>query len=300
MIPDGFRSEMIGPVQLGVVFPQTEIGPDPGAVRELAQAAEEIGYRHLLAYDHVLGADVSQRPGWTGPYTSEHQFHELFVLFGYLAAIAPGLELVAGVLVLPQRQTGLAAKQAAEVDLLTGGRFRLGVGLGWNQVEFEALGEDFGNRGRRSEEQIEVLRRLWTEPVVDFEGRWHRIPAAGINPLPVQRPIPIWIGGTAEAAIRRAARLADGFFPQRPLEGGWAATIDRLRSWVEEAGRDPATIGIEQRIDISSGTPDDWHAAAEEWRALGATHLSVTTMRGGLPGPDAHIERVRRAFEALA
>jgi probable F420-dependent oxidoreductase len=300
MIPDGFRSEMIGPMQLGVVFPQTEIGPDPGAVGGRAQAAGEIGYRHLLAYDHVLGADVSQRPGWTGPYTSEHQFHELFVLFGYLAAIAPGLELVAGVLVLPQRQTALAAKQAAEVDLLTAGRFRLGVGLGWNQVEFEALGEEFGNRGRRSEEQIEVLRRLWTEPVVDFEGRWHRIPAAGINPLPVQRPIPIWIGGTAEAAIRRAARLADGFFPQRPLEGGWAATIDRLRTWVEEAGRDPATIGIEQRIDISSGTPDDWHAAAEEWRALGATHLSVTTMRGGLAGPDAHIERVRRAFEALA
>src|SRR4029079_7541238 len=198
---------MIGAVQLGVVFPQTEIGADPGAVSAFAQAAEEIGYGHLLAYDQVLGADVywlvyvhargadvSQRADWPGPYTSEHQFHELFVLFGYLAAVAPGLELVAGVLVLPQRQTALGGKQGAEDDLLTGGRFRLGVGLGWNHVEFEPLGEDFRDRGRRSEAQIEGLRRLWTEAVVDFDGRWHRIPAAGINPLPVQRPIPIWIG----------------------------------------------------------------------------------------------------------
>jgi probable F420-dependent oxidoreductase len=285
-------------VQLGVVFPQTEIGADPGGVHAFAQAAEEIGYGHLLAYDHVLGADVSQRSDWPGPYTSEHQFHELFVLFGYLAAVAPGLELVAGVLVLPQRQTALVAKQAAEVDLLTGGRLRLGVGLGWNYVEFEALGEDFRNRGRRSEEQVEVLRRLWTEPVVELEGRWHRIPAAGINPLPVQRPIPIWIGGSAEVAIRRAARLADGFFPQRPLEGGWPATMERFRVWAEEAGRDPASIGVEQRIDVSSGTPDDWRAAVEEWRALGATHISVVTMRAGL-SVDGHVERIGEAFEAL-
>jgi len=286
-------------VQLGVVFPQTEIGADPGGVHAFAQAAEEIGYGHVLAYDHVLGADVSQRSNWPGPYTCEHQFHELFVLFGYLAAVAPGLELVAGVLVLPQRQTALVAKQAAEVDLLTGGRLRLGVGLGWNYVEFDALGEDFRNRGRRSEEQIEVLRRLWTEPVVEFEGRWHRIPAAGLNPLPVQRPIPIWIGGSAEVAIRRAARLADGFFPQRPLEGGWPATMERFREWVEEAGRNPARIGIEWRIDVSSGTQDDWLAEAEERKALGATHLSIATMRGGLEGPDPHIRRIREAAEAL-
>ncbi|HEY7603789.1 MAG TPA: LLM class F420-dependent oxidoreductase [Gaiellaceae bacterium] len=285
-------------MQLGVVFPQTEIGADPGGVRAFAQAAEEIGYGHLLAYDHVLGADVSVRPDWAGPYTAEHQFHELFVLFGYLAAVAPGLALVAGVLVLPQRQTALAAKQAAEVDLLTDGRFRLGVGLGWNSVEFEALGEEFADRGRRSEEQIEVLRRLWTEPVVDFEGRWHRIPAAGINPLPVQRPIPIWIGGSADRAIRRAARLADGFFPQRPLEGGWPATIERFRAWAEEAGRDPASIGVEQRIDVSTGTPDEWRASVEEWRGLGATHVSVVTMRAGLD-VDGHVERIREAFDAL-
>ncbi len=284
---------------VGVVFPQTEIGADPGGVREFAQATQELGYTHLLAYDHVLGADISARADWPGPYTSEHQFHEILVLFGYLAGVVPGLELVAGVLVLPQRQTALVAKQAAEIDILTGGRLRLGVGLGWNFVEFEALSEDFHDRGRRVEEQIELLRRLWTEPVVDFDGHYHRIPRAGLNPLPVQRPIPIWIGGSAEAAIRRAARLADGFFPQRPLDGGWPATMERFRGWVEEAGRDPNRIGIEWRIDVSAGTPDDWRAQAEERKALGATHLSIQTMRGGLDGPDAHIERIRAAAEAL-
>ena len=286
-------------MQVGVVFPQTEIGPDPGGVRAYAQAAQELGFSHLLAYDHVLGADVGARPDWAGPYTAENQFHEIFVLFGYLAGVAPGLELVTGVLVLPQRQTALVAKQAAEIDILTGGKVRLGVGLGWNFVEFEALGEDFTNRGRRAEEQIELLRRLWTEPIVEFAGRYHSVPAAGINPLPVQRPIPIWIGGSAEAAIRRAARMADGFFPQRPLKGGWPVTMERFRGWAEEAGRDPAAIGIEWRIDASSGTPDDWRASADEWEALGATHLSVATMRGGLAGPDAHIGRITEAAEAL-
>jgi probable F420-dependent oxidoreductase len=286
-------------VQVGVVFPQTEIGADPEGVRAFARAAEELGYSHLLAYDHVLGADIGSRPDWAGPYTADHQFHEIFVLFGYLAGVAPRLELVTGVLVLPQRQTALVAKQAAEIDILTRGRFRLGVGLGWNFVEFEALGQEFRNRGRRAEEQIEVLRRLWTEPVVTFDGEHHRIPAAAINPLPVQRPIPIWIGGSAEAAIRRAARLADGFFPQRPLEGGWPATMERFRAWVKEAGRDPAQIGIEWRLSVAEGGSADWRREAEEWRGLGATHLSVATMRGGLAGPDAHIERIRQAAEAL-
>jgi len=285
-------------MQVGVVFPQTEIGADPAGVREFAQAAEELGYRHLLAYDHVLGADASVRPDWSGPYTSEHQFHEILVLFGYLAAVAPRLELAAGVLVLPQRQTALVAKQAAEIDILTGGRFRLGVGLGWNAVEFESLGEEFHNRGRRAEEQIEVLRRLWTEPVVSFQGRYHTIPAAGINPLPVQRPIPIWIGGSAEAAIRRAARIADGYFPQRPIADGWPRTMELFRGWAEEAGRDAESIGVEWRVDVSRGTPDDWHEAREEWRSLGATHISVVP-REGFRGPDAQIRRLAEAAEAL-
>ena len=189
-------------MRLGVVFPQTEIGADPAGVRAYSQAVEGLGFEHLVTYDHVLGADPAGHPGFSGPYTTESLFHEPFVLFGYLAAVAPSLELVTGIVILPQRQTALVAKQAAEVDILTGGRFRLGVGQGWNAVEYEALGKSFADRARRMEEQIELLRRLWQEPVLDFAGRDHTITAAGLNPLPVQRPIPIWIGGSSEAALR--------------------------------------------------------------------------------------------------
>ena len=183
-------------------------GPTPAAIRAYAQAAEELGFTHLTSYDHVLGADPAGHPGFSGPYTAESMFHEPFVLYGYLAAVAPKLELVTGIIILPQRQTVLVAKQAAEVDILTGGRFRLGVGQGWNAVEYEALGMDWDTRGRRMEEQIELLRRLWQEPVLSFEGRFHTITAAGINPLPVQRPIPIWMGGSSVrgAETDRAAR----------------------------------------------------------------------------------------------
>ena len=285
--------------QVGVTFPQTEIGDDPGGVRAYAQAAQDLGYQHLLAYDHVLGADPTVHTGWSGPYTSESLFHEPFILFGHLAAVAPMLELVTGVIILPQRQTALVAKQAAEVDVLTGGRLRLGVGIGWNPVEYEALGMSFRDRARRFEEQIELLRRLWQEPVLTFEGRYHRVTGAGIKPLPVQRPIPIWIGGSAEPALRRAARIADGFFPQRPLAGGWPATIERMREWLAAAGRDPASFGIDARINAGAGTPDEWRRAVEEWRALGASHLSVNSMGGGLAGPDAHIRRLREVREAV-
>ncbi len=287
-------------MRIGVVFPQTEIGADPAGIRDYAQAVEELGFEHLHAYDHVFGADAGTHTHLTGPYRAEHMFHELLVLFGYLAAVAPKLELVTGVVIAPQRQTGLLAKQAAEIDVLTGGKLRLGLGIGWNDVEYEALGMDFHDRGRRFEEQIEVMRLLWQEPVVTFEGRWHRITAAGINPLPVQRPIPIWIGGSAERALRRAARLADGYMTQRPLEGGWPATIERMRGWLEEAGRDPDAFGIDVRISVATGSPDEWRAAAEEWRTLGASHLTLVTLGGGFAGPDAHVERLREALDALS
>jgi probable F420-dependent oxidoreductase len=286
-------------MHLGVVFPQTEIGADPAAVRDYAQAAQDLGFEHVLAYDHVLGADPRAYPGWSG-YTCHDMFHEPLVLFGYLAAVAPRLELVTAVIILPQRQTVLAAKQAAEVDVLTQGKFRMGIGIGWNSVEYEGLGVNFHNRGRRFEEQIEVLRRLWTEPVVTYEGRYHKVTAAGLNPLPVQRPIPLWIGASAEPAIKRAAELADGFFPQRPLEGGWEPTLERLHGWLRAAGKDPSRFGIERRIDIARGTPDDWRRGAEEWRARGATHLSVSTMGGNLGDVDAHIACLRQATEALS
>ncbi|MBV9894617.1 MAG: LLM class F420-dependent oxidoreductase [Chloroflexi bacterium] len=285
-------------MQIGVVFPQTEIGADPSGVKAYAQAVQQMGFAHLAAYDHVLGADKSMRPDWRG-YSSESLFHEPMVLFGYLAAIAPGLELVPQVIILPQRQTALLAKQAAEVDVLTGGKLRLGVGIGWNAVEYEGLGMDFRNRGRRFEEQIALLRRLWTEPVITYEGRYDRITAAGLNPLPIQQPIPLWIGASAEAALKRAAILADGYFPQRPLEGGWPATVAKIRQWRAEAGRDPKEFGIDARINLGDGNPEDWRKAAEDWRGLGATHLSINTMGAGLQGADAHVDALRRVQAAI-
>ena len=286
-------------MQLGVVFPQTEIGADPGGVRNYVQAVEQMGYAHLAIYDHVLGADPTHRPDWRGPYTSKTLFHEPMVLFGYLAALTQHLELVTSIIILPQRQTALVAKQAAEIDVLAQGRFRFGVGIGWNQVEYEALGEDFHNRGRRMEEQIAVLRALWTQEVVTFEGKWHRITEAGINPLPVQRPIPIWMGGGAEPVLQRIARLADGWFPQLRPGDAARATIERLRGYAREAGRDPASIGIEARLSISTGTPEDWTQAGRFWRDLGATHLGVNTMGAGFTSVDQHIQALRRVMEAV-
>jgi probable F420-dependent oxidoreductase len=287
-------------MHIGVVFPQIEIGSDPAAVRDYAQAAESLGYAHLLVYDHVLGADVRHYPGWNGPYNHQDMFHEPFVLFGYLAAITQRLELVTAVIILGQRQTALVAKQAAEIDVLTGGRLRLGFGTGWNAVEYEALGEDFHNRGRRSEEQIAVLRALWTQEVVDFKGRWHRINHAGLNPLPVQRPIPVWLGGRVEAVIQRVARIGDGWFPQFPPDPQGQETIARLHQYAREAGRDPASIGIEGRISIGKRAPDDWRKEAEAWERLGATHLSVNTMGAGLRSPQEHINAIRQFKEAVA
>ncbi|HEX6288323.1 MAG TPA: LLM class F420-dependent oxidoreductase [Herpetosiphonaceae bacterium] len=286
-------------MRIGVVFPQTEIGTDAVAIRDYAQAVEDLGYRHLLVYDHVLGASTATRVDWRGPYTSETPFHEPFVLFGYIAGLTTRIELVTGVIILPQRQTALVAKQAAEVDLLSGGRLRLGVGIGWNAVEYEGLNEDFGNRGARSEEQIAVLRRLWTEPVVTFQGRWHRIDAAGINPLPLQRPIPIWIGGGADRVLERTARIADGWFPQLPPDDRARAALERLRAYTEAAGRAPDAVGVEARMSIGQVPESGWERYVEAWRELGATHLSVNTMSAGLRSPQEHIDTLRRVAAVL-
>ncbi len=287
-------------MKIGAVFPQTEIGADPAGVRDYAQAVEEMGFTHILAYDHVLGADTKHRPDWRGPYNSESMFHEVLVLFGYLAAITQKVELVTGVLILPQRQTALVAKQAAEIDVLSGGRLRLGVGIGWNEVEYEALGENFHNRGKRIEEQIEVMRKLWTEQAVDFKGRWHTVPEAGISPLPVQRPIPVWIGGTAEAVLERIGRIGDGWFPQMQPTDRARETLDKLREYTVQAGRDPGSVGIEARFGLRDQTPDEWHAQVEGWRKLGATHAAVNTMGLGLRGATAHIDMLRQFREVLA
>ena len=286
-------------MRIGVVFPQTEIGADPVVVRDYAQAVEEMGYRHILIYDHVLGASTATRPDWRGPYSSDTMFHEPLVLFGYFAALTQHIELVTGVLILPQRQTVLVAKQAAEVDLLSGGRLRLGAGIGWNPVEYEGLNEDFNTRGARVEEQIAVLRKLWTEPVVTFQGRWHHIDAAGLNPLPVQRPIPLWIGGSVDATLRRVARIGDGWFPQRPPDDTARTMLEQLREYAQQAGRAPESIGIEARLGLAQVPQDQWVAYADNWRGLGATHLCVNTMGAGFAKPQDHLDALRRVKEVL-
>lgn len=287
-------------MQLGVIFPQTEIGADPVGVRDFVQAAEDLGYAHVIVFDHVLGADVSHYKDWQGPYTSQDMFHEPFVLYGYLAALTQRLELVTAVIILGQRSTALVAKQAAEIDVLSGGRLRLGVGTGWNAVEYEALNENFHNRGKRSEEQIEVIRALWTQEVVNFEGRWHTIRHAGINPLPVQRPIPVWLGGRVEAVVERVGRLADGWFPQFAPDDAGRETLERMRGYARAAGRDPADIGIEGRISLQGTTPEIRAKEATAWRDLGATHLSVNTMRAGLKTPAEHIAAIEAFKETVA
>ena len=280
-------------MKFGVVFPQTEIGSDPVALRDYAQAVEGLGYDYILTYDHVLGASTENRPGWSG-YSSESQFHEPFVLFGYLAGCTRTLGFATGVLVLPQRQTALVAKQAAEVDLLSNGRLRLGVGVGWNQVEYQGLHADFRTRGARMDEQVTVLRALWTEPVVTFQGQWHAIDVAGINPLPVQRPIPIWFGGETEPALRRTARLGDGWIALGAPNEERRSMIARLHTYLHEAGRTPQDLGIESHIVMAHGNEATWAAEAADWAALGATHLCISTMNMGFRSVQEHIEAVRR------
>ena len=286
-------------MQIGVVFPQTEIGPDVAAVRAYGEAVEELGFEHVLAYDHVLGADPAVHDGWSGPYDVHTTFHEPFVLFGYLAAIT-AIELVTGIIILPQRQTALVAKQAAEVDILTNGRFRLGVGLGWNAVEYDALGTNFSDRGRRSEQQVELLRRLWTERSVTFAGEYEHVLGAGIAPLPVQRPIPVWFGASSEPAFRRAGRIADGWFPMMPP----GPALDAARSVVEQAaidaGRDPASLGMEGRVSWTDAGVDKIVDHIGRWRAAGASHVAVNTMNAGLGSVDGHLAALTAAAEALA
>ena len=285
-------------MHIGVTFPQNEIGADPIVIRDYAQAAEALGYTHLVVFDHVLGADPTHRPGWRG-YTQRDMFHEPFVLFGYLAALTH-LELVTAVIILPQRQTALVAKQAAQVDILTGGKLRLGVGVGWNPVEYEALGMDFHTRGRVIEEQVEVLRLLWSQEIVSYKGQYHNITGAGLNPLPLHRSIPIWMGGGAEVLLRRTARLGDGWFPQGYPNDQMGETIERLRGYTREAGRDPAKMGIEARMSARDGDLDEWVKQTKAWQALGATHISINTMGAGYTSPDQHIDAIRRYKEAIA
>ncbi len=284
-------------MQIGVVFPQTELPTDVGSVRAYVEQVEKLGYQHILAYDHVLGADRAVHANWTGPYDIDTTFHEPFVLYGFIAAIC-SLELVTGIIVAPHRQPALLAKQAAEVDILSDGRLRLGMGIGWNAVEYEALGQDFTTRGQREEEQIELLRRLWTERSVTHHGRFDHVTGAGLAPAPVQQPIPIWLGGHSSVAYQRIGRLADGWFP----EMGLGAELDEARAFISDtaraAGRDPSTLGMEGRLSWESDV-EQLAQRVELWRAAGATHLSINTMKSGFVGVNGHIDVLTEVAEAL-
>lgn len=294
-------------MHVGAVFPQLEIGADAAAVATYAREVEELGYDHLVVFDHVLGAHPGREGGWTGPYDHTSMFHEPFVLFGHVAALTKRLRLATAVIVLPQRQAPLVAKQAAEVDVLSGGRLTLGVGIGWNQVEYEALGMRFTNRGKRIEEQIKVMRALWTKEVVDFKGRWHRIDRAGLNPMPLQRPIPVWMGGgwdrrerrVIEPALRRIARIADGWFTHLPPDDAGREGMEAFRTFLREAGRDQTAVPVEGRVMASAGGTDDWKRGIEAFGAMGMTSVEFTTMGAGYRTLREHLQALQRFRELV-
>jgi probable F420-dependent oxidoreductase len=289
-------------VNVGAIFPQTEIGTDLGAIRAFVQAVEAFGYDSIFIADHVLGADTQfhQHPS-LARYSYRSVVHEPLTLMGYMAAITTRITLATGILILPQRQTALVAKQAAEVDVLSGGRVRLGIGVGWNEVEYEALGQDFHTRGSRCNEQIAVMRALWTQEVVDFHGRWHHITHAGLNPLPVQRPIPIWLGvggrqppRPPDTVLRRVGRLADGWCPNIPTNEDGQAIVAQVHRYAKEAGRDPSRLPLEGRVRVGGRSPEDWVKQVKAWQTLGATHVIAEAREGGLKFPDEHIAAMRQ------
>ncbi|MEE2687265.1 MAG: LLM class F420-dependent oxidoreductase [Chloroflexota bacterium] len=294
-------------MELGVTVPIVELGDDLGGVREFVQAAEQLGYTHIRILDHVLGADPQYHPEVPRfPYTDQSYIHEPFTLMAFLSGITTTIKLVTGILILPQRQTALVAKQAAEVDVLSGGRLRLGIGIGWNPVEYEALGQNFHTRGRRCEEQITVLRELWTHELVNFEGRDHKISHAGIRPLPIQRPIPIWLGAGSSAnpipterVLKRIGSMADGWFPMFPYDHPDRGVVEQVREYAHSAGRDPSDIGMEGRIRMASNGPEDWLAEAKAWEDMGATHLSASTVGPQITTIDQHIDALQRLKETI-
>ena len=288
-------------MRIGVAFPTTEIGVEPGVIRDFAGEIEALGYDHITCIDHVMQEAANGAEDWRAYYTLDNMFHEPLTLFGFLASATRRIELATAILILPQRQTALVAKQAAEIDLLSEGRLRLGVGIGWNAMEFDALGQPFRNRARRMEEQIAYLRRLWTEPAGSFSGAWHRHERAGINPLPRQRPIPIWIGAFEDPAIERAGRLGDGWFANPRVGPGneMARQIALAQRAAEQAGRDPARLGIDATIHLGDRSPEDAAGELARWRALGASHVTVRSMYSGLQTPEEHLEAFRRFRRAM-
>ena len=285
--------------QIGAFFPTRDMPADRIAIRDWAQAAESMGYDFVEVSDHVLGADRQALPNFEGPYDVDDSFHETFVTMAYIAAVTERVGLASGVLILPQRQTALVAKQAAQLDVVSGGRLRLGIGVGWNPVEYEALGQDWHVRGRRQAEQIELMNQLWTQRTVTFEGVYDQARHVGVNPLPIQRPIPIWFGGGVDAVLKRAATYGQGWIPLGRPDGQVEGQLERLRAYLRDAGRDPGQFGIEAWVRSSIGDADAWRAAAERWASLGATHVTFYTSGQGIGGIEQQIEAMRQFRDAV-
>jgi probable F420-dependent oxidoreductase len=286
-------------MKIGAVFPHVEFGTDADAVRDYAQTVEGLGFHHIGADDHVIGPNPDRPGGWTGWVTYKTAFYEPLVLFSFMAAVTSTLSFNTWILLLPQRQTVLVAKQAATLDILSKGRMRLGLGIGWNEIEYISLNADFHTRGRRIDEQVRLLRQLWTQELVDFQGDWHTIPDAGINPLPVQRPIPIWFGGQSEPAIRRMARLGDGWMPLYTSAQEARPGLELLERCLADAGRRRDQFGLEARIPYGSGDPAVWQQQLHDWQAVGATHAALQTTDCGFATPSAHLAALRRFAEAI-
>ena len=284
-------------MQISAWFPTRDIGTDPVRVRDWAQAAEELGYDHIEVPDHVFGATA--RDGWSPRYTEQDPFHETFVTLGFLAAATTTIGLASGVLILPQRQTGVVAKQATQVDILSGGRLRLGVGVGWNHVEYEALNEDWKSRGTRQREQVEVLKKLWCDDLVTYQGRFHQFTEVNITPRPVQRPIPVWFGGSSDAVVKRAAQIGDGWMPIMAPDHEAEAKLEQLRNHLSDCGRDTSAFGIEGWLRMDKADPDEWSVAAEGWRKLGADIVMLYPMYR-IPNLDDQIETLRRFKEVVS
>ena len=285
-------------MQIGAVLPHNEIGTDPGAIKAYAQGVEAMGITHLLIYDHVLGADPDREGGFRGPYDKDVAFHEPFTTFAFIAGVTDKIDLITTVMILPQRQTVLAAKQAAEVALLSNNRFKLGIGVGWNELEYVGLNETFNNRGRRQEEQVDVMRKLWSEDSLDYTGEYHRIDKASINPRP-SKTIPIWFGGSAPALLDRVARLGDGWIPLMGANDKAKACINTIKQTREAAGLSFANFGIQAQAQYAGGSPERWRKHAEAWREMGCTHLAIATHNAGPTNVDGHLARIGEYQQAL-
>ena len=285
-------------MQIGAVLPHNEIGTDPGAIKAYAQGLEAMGITHMLIYDHVLGADPDRPGGFQGPYDKDVAFHEPMTTFAFIAAVTEKLEMVTTILILPQRQTVLVAKQAAELAILSNNRFRMGVGTGWNRVEYTGLNVPFERRGARQAEQVEVMRRLWQEDSMDFQGEFHHIDKASILPRPSQ-PIPIWFGGSAPALLKRCAELGDGWMPLMGANDAARECLATMKQAREAVGRSWDNFGIQAQAQYAGGTPERWQKHASKWKDLGATHMAIATHNAGPTDADGHLSRVQEYLDAV-